>query len=89
MILNTTEAISIIQEYLRAEGAEAVFVGASDIFEEDNYKWIDGSDIGSVPWGTGQPSKNRAENCVIMYSGWEYKFGDDFCYGKYQVLCQI
>ena len=89
MILNTTGAIYLIQEYLRAEDASNVFVGASDILKEGVYKWIDGDDVRELPWGAGQPSQNRAENCLIMHKGWKYSFGDDYCHGKYQFLCQI
>ena len=89
MTLNTTEAISLIQEYLRAEDALNVFVGASDILKEGVYKWIDGDDVRELPWGAGQPSRSRVENCLTMYKGWNYSFGDDYCHGKNQFLCQI
>ena len=89
MILNTTATVSLIQEYLRSEDAKNVFVGASDILEEGKYRWIDGGHVGAIPWGTNQPSQNRVENCLTMYKGLGYKFGDDYCHGNYQFLCQI
>lgn len=67
-----------------------MFVGATDIVEDGTFKWYNGEtvDLHLLPLA---PSEDYVggENCLVMDSGQEYRFGDRGCSEKLDLLCQI
>ncbi|KAK6166190.1 hypothetical protein SNE40_022947 [Patella caerulea] len=41
-----------------------VFVGATDVVEENNWKWLDGSAI--EYWASGEPNNKKEEDCATL-----------------------
>ena len=89
MIFNSSGSAKFIREYLKASDALGVYVGASDIQVEGEFKWNDGRSVQELPWHSGEPNDGTSGNCLVIYSGWDYNFCDAYCSTKYGMLCQI
>ena len=89
MIFNSSGSAKFIREYLRASDAVGVYVGASDIQEEGEFKWYNGKSVQELPWHSSQPNGGATQNCLAMVPEWNYNFGDIVCRSKYGMLCQI
>ena len=89
MIFNSSGSAKFIREYLRASGAEHVYVGGSDIQVEGKFKWNNGKSVQELPWHSSQPNEGTSGNCLLIHSNWDYTFGDIECGVKTGMLCQI
>ena len=89
MIFNSSGSAKFIREYLKASGAEGVYVGGSDIQEEGEFKWNNGKSVQELPWHSSEPNEGTSGNCLLIYFGWNYNFGDINCGNQYGMLCQI
>ena len=58
------EELRFLDELLRQEGVEKIYVGMTDIAEEDRWVWMDGSLVTLDPlWHENHPNGGTKENC--------------------------
>ena len=82
-----------VYEYFRSKGqtGSSIWIGLNDISKEGNYQWIDGSGgIASYSnWISGEPNNaNGAQNCMVLWSGYQGKWGDIECGNQYVAMCK-
>ena len=67
-------------------------MGLSDLEEEGNYKWIDGSNSTSenTPWGEDEPNGGTRENCGETWAdrGSAALLNDYVCSLAFRGLCE-
>ena len=90
IILDSMAKIKFIQYVLvtAAVGINAIHVGGTDVMEKGKFMWINGKPVGTIPWGSGEPSVGSTEQCLVMV-GSNKVFYDRNCKAKYNFLCQI
>ena len=59
---------------IRASDCKGVYVGASDIQVEGEFKWNDGRSVQELPWHSGEPNDGTFGNCLVTYSGLGLQF---------------
>lgn len=88
-----SENIPGVSNYLKywyfIVGAGTVYVGATDIIEEGTFTWSTGENVQQFGWKSGEPSKAKGENCLVIDHAHAYQFCDRACSDKYDLLCQI
>ncbi|KAF4115375.1 C-type lectin domain family 10 member A-like [Onychostoma macrolepis] len=74
------------QEFVNnMSGGADVWIGLTDIDEEDTWKWVDGSRLTSGFWSFGEPNGHRGENCALNNpSGW----ADYPCNNAFKWICE-
>ncbi|XP_042602905.1 CD209 antigen-like protein C [Cyprinus carpio] len=85
IIINNTEE----QEFVKniSGGSGYFWIGLTDIEVEGRWKWVDGSNITSGFWASGEPDSNQGkeEDCALNYSpGW----ADFPCDYMYKWICE-
>eukprot|EP00058_Branchiostoma_floridae_P019988 XP_002605478.1 hypothetical protein BRAFLDRAFT_92895 [Branchiostoma floridae] len=72
---------------------EDFWIGLSGGDTDGNWRWADGTRLGVgcafTNWAPYEPSDNNGQNCVQMWSAYDYKWDDDFCYRQKYFICQI
>eukprot|EP00058_Branchiostoma_floridae_P014529 XP_002600017.1 hypothetical protein BRAFLDRAFT_74138 [Branchiostoma floridae] len=72
---------------------EDFWIGLSGGDTDGNWRWADGTRLGVgcafTNWAPYEPSDNNGQNCVQMWSAYDYKWDDDFCYLQKYFICQI
>ncbi|XP_043082927.1 CD209 antigen-like protein E isoform X1 [Puntigrus tetrazona] len=92
IIINNKEENDFV---MKITNKTAFWIGLTDIEEEDTWKWVDGSELTSGFWASGQdveePKGGKDENCAVTYlthnpelTGWH----DVKCETAYQWICE-
>ncbi|XP_067249316.1 asialoglycoprotein receptor 1-like [Chanodichthys erythropterus] len=77
IIINNREE----QEFVKKISGDAgVWIGLTDSDVEGRWKWVDGTNMTSGFWNSGDPSGFKKENCALLYSSaWQdYPCNDAF-----------
>uniref|UniRef100_A0A673K2U9 C-type lectin domain family 17, member A-like n=1 Tax=Sinocyclocheilus rhinocerous TaxID=307959 RepID=A0A673K2U9_9TELE len=82
IIINSREEQNFVKSI-----AESTFVwiGLTDSDVEGKWKWVDGSNMISRFWVSGEPNRQRKENCAVSYSSGWY---DYLCNTAYKWICE-
>lgn len=66
------------------------WIGASDLKEAGNYRWLDGSQCCSQMWTDYQPDNFGKERCVHFWeSGSKTGLNNNMCSVKLSFICQF
>ena len=65
-----------------------IWVGGEDPSEEGKFKWLNGSPVQGIPWGSGQPSSAGNEDCMHLHKP-NGKFYDTYCTNTYCFMCEL
>eukprot|EP00058_Branchiostoma_floridae_P019989 XP_002605479.1 hypothetical protein BRAFLDRAFT_92896 [Branchiostoma floridae] len=68
------------------------WIGLNDNQTEGTYRWPDGTRLAGCDfsnWAPNEPNENNGQNCVQMWSAYDYKWDDDFCQYEKYFICQI
>ncbi|KAL4233245.1 hypothetical protein ACF0H5_007929 [Mactra antiquata] len=67
------------------------WLGATDIVNEGAYVWTRRNEYVSeyTNWAPGQPSSGRAENCLALYEGVQFKWNDAPCDYQASFICEV
>lgn len=78
-------------EIVNVLGHGQYWFGASDIAEESEWKWTDGSVVRSedMHWYPGDPDGNVGQDCAALFSMYDWKSIDAACTNAYYALCEI
>ncbi|KAK9976634.1 hypothetical protein ABG768_021839 [Culter alburnus] len=81
IIINNREE----QEFVKKiSGNAGVWIGLTDSDVEGRWKWVDGTNMTSGFWGSGEPNGYEKENCAVLYSsGWH----DYSCNNAFKWIC--
>lgn len=100
-VIEDCNDLGLISAYISLAGIEVMegyWVGGSDVLDEGNFVWIDGSSVprGAPFWGRApdsplEPSGGAEENCAFMATGDGFYFQDGVCQEPSGMapLCQI
>jgi len=66
-----------------------VWLGGSDSTTEDTWVWTDGSPVSISDWYPGQPDGGTGQNCLYIYSAYNWQWGDDPCTWPTYAVCKI
>ncbi|XP_067249324.1 asialoglycoprotein receptor 1-like [Chanodichthys erythropterus] len=82
IIINNREE----QEFVKKiSGGTGVWIGLTDSDVEGRWKWVDGTNMTSGFWESGEPKGQRAENCALLFSsGWH----DYPCNSAFKSICE-
>ncbi|XP_067253223.1 C-type lectin domain family 4 member M-like [Chanodichthys erythropterus] len=62
-----------------------VWIGLTDSDVENSWKWVDGTNMTSGFWASGEPSMGKEEDCVVLYpQGWY----DHPCNNDFKRICE-
>ncbi|XP_051747921.1 CD209 antigen-like protein C isoform X2 [Ctenopharyngodon idella] len=77
IIINNREEHEFVKKMSDGTG---VWIGLTDSDVEGRWKWVDGANMTSGFWATGEPNGYKKENCAVLYSsGWyDYRCNDAF-----------
>ena len=66
--ITSQEENDAIYEFMKQDGLDNAYFGFSDIEDEGEWKWIDGTKSGFTNWHTGEPNgENSKENYAMFY----------------------
>ncbi|KAL3836018.1 hypothetical protein ACJMK2_021471 [Sinanodonta woodiana] len=86
-ITNKEEA-SLIQGLVRSSGRDQIWIGLSDLDEENSYKWSDSSPLTYTKWQVEEPNDyNGQEDCVEYYL-YSDTWNDNNCYKAMAYICK-
>ncbi|XP_038065103.1 alpha-N-acetylgalactosamine-specific lectin-like [Patiria miniata] len=70
--------------------SSSMWIGFTDVAEEGNFIWTDGSAVGFTRWRSGQPWIKAGEaDCTEMVSGWDGEWNDDPCGSTKAYMCKM
>ena len=67
------------------------WIGASDLRQEGNWTWADGSEVTQAFWYPGQPDNlGKRQHCVLLSHFWDevMNWADWLCDDKFQFICE-
>jgi len=76
---------SLIKERSRYE--EVIWVGASDIKREGDWKWVGGASVDNSLWNSGEPNNQGGEHCAMINKS--RKMNDAPCSKKFLFVCEM
>ena len=76
---------SLIKERSRFE--EVIWVGASDLRREGDWKWVGGGSVGDSLWNSGEPNNQGGEHCAMINKS--RKMNDALCSKKFLFVCEM
>uniref|UniRef100_A0A3B1INW3 C-type lectin domain-containing protein n=1 Tax=Astyanax mexicanus TaxID=7994 RepID=A0A3B1INW3_ASTMX len=87
LIINSKEEQEFIIKNLSSSRA---WIGLSDSETEGVWKWVDGSELITGFWRTGEPNSYRNENCVITGYGSDFmkNWADFPCSDRFFWVCE-
>ena len=66
--ITSQEENDAIYEFMKQDGLDNAYFGFSDIEDEGEWKWIDGTKSDFTNWHTGEPNgENSKENYAMFY----------------------
>ena len=65
---------------------DVYWIGLSDQEQEGNFRWTDGSPVGTVKWMTHEPDGNGGEDCIATHRN---GLCDAPCWAKPYFLCEV
>ena len=69
--------------------ATLFWIGLTDTETEDVFKWIDNDEVATfTDFYPGEPGRGTIENCAVMFSGFDYKWGDYGCSRESTPICE-
>ncbi|XP_059846842.1 CD209 antigen-like protein C [Hypanus sabinus] len=76
------------QEYIKTNLRNTSWIGLSDLVQEGNWRWVDGTDFSSSEkfWKAGEPNNEGHENCVEMFP--DGKWNDKNCDALKNWICE-
>ena len=86
-----------LKDFLKREGVDKIWLGASDAAEEGSWVWQDEKKMNFSNWGSGEPNNGRGagEDCLLTtYGSWKANlpsgggWNDERCGGKQTLICQ-
>ncbi|XP_042588435.1 C-type lectin domain family 4 member E-like isoform X2 [Cyprinus carpio] len=83
IIINNREEQNFVEKMLY--GKTQFWIGLTDSDEEGSWKWVDGSNMTSGFWESGQPDGQTRENCAVLYSP---GFHDYPCNSNFKGICE-
>jgi len=69
-----------------------VFLGGTDVQQEDRWLWTDGSPVSFTDWLPGAPRNRTNYNCLAAAYGYSWQWFDEICeiyYREYYAVCKI
>lgn len=66
---------------------QPMWLGASDVDSEDDWRWVTGEPFDFTDWRSGEPNGELNENCLIVNwsgQGWN----DALCAGTWSYVCE-
>ncbi|KAK9968255.1 hypothetical protein ABG768_002589 [Culter alburnus] len=92
VIINNKEEQDFVKNM---SGAAVVWIGLTDSDVENTWKWVDGSNMTSKFWASGEPGGGRTENCVmtaamLILTNYPILVGwlDEACNKPHQWICE-
>ena len=65
------------------------WIGLTDVYNEGNFSWTDGSAVDFTDWLQGNPGGGRTKNCVhYFYKAKSQKWNDAPCYIEMKYICK-
>ncbi|XP_035668923.1 hepatic lectin-like [Branchiostoma floridae] len=89
-VVNTEPINNFIVELI--SDPEDFWIGLSDKYTEGTFMWADGTKLDGFDftnWAPNEPNAQSGQNCVHMWSVYDYKWDDDYCYRQKYFICQI
>uniref|UniRef100_A0A8C1HBQ1 Zmp:0000001103 n=1 Tax=Cyprinus carpio carpio TaxID=630221 RepID=A0A8C1HBQ1_CYPCA len=83
IIINNREKQNFVEKML--DGKTGFWIGLTDTDVEGSWKWVDGSNLTSGFWESGQPNGQTTENCAVLYSP---GFHDYPCNSNFKWICE-
>lgn len=73
--------------------ADTLWLGGSDILREGDWEWVTSKkkipDGSFTDWLPGQPTNSGGrEDCLHIFSSYQYKWNDAPCENKYSYVCE-
>ena len=92
--INSEEEQAFIYNFLKNKSTRSyTWLGATDWYEEGNWKWITGNRIIYRDWADGEPNNNNDENYMMLYANsGKWNDGSDIYYSDtkaYSFICEI
>ena len=74
--------------------ADRLWIGGTDAFKENEWRWITTMEISSAStftdWQSGQPDNQAGtEHCMELHPTFGFRWNDDKCYNLHKYICEI
>jgi hypothetical protein len=90
VVLETQDENLEVGQLMRQFHDGAFFIGLSDVADEDDWRWIDGTELAYDPWAGGEPNNaGNGEDCV--HSNWrgDGEWNDIACGSRQPYVCEF
>eukprot|EP00092_Neocalanus_flemingeri_P012622 GFUD01013604.1.p1 GENE.GFUD01013604.1~~GFUD01013604.1.p1 ORF type:complete len:435 (+),score=106.74 GFUD01013604.1:103-1407(+) len=71
----------------RSRYEEIIWVGASDLKREGDWRWVKGGSVGNSFWNSGEPNNIGGEHCAMINKSAKLK--DSKCSKKFLFVCKM
>ena len=73
---------------LQEQGAGNWYIGLSDIEQEGDFRWLDGSPPAFTAWAEAQPDDASGEDCGEIRTEFAYEWNDAICSTTKGYICE-
>ncbi|XP_067686886.1 perlucin-like protein [Haliotis asinina] len=90
-VIESSSENDFVKGLMRSSGVnEAVWIGASDLFQEGVFRWAaTNQKLSFTDWRAGEPNNmNTAENCVEIEYYLQDQWNDNLCSKKQPFICE-
>ena len=89
--LASSEALATVRNIVQGmedRGIALLWLGATDVEEEGNWTWVDGTPFQGWAWGPFEPDNlGDNEDCLTSSAALEYYWNDVICAHETEFLC--
>jgi len=88
-IRDATEDAWLLDQERRVFGGGGWWIGYSDSFLENTWRWSSGRGNGYVNWHVGEPNNQNNEDCATLNQYSDGKWNDANCNSVFRFVCEI